>query len=414
MTKALASEPQASVAGDARPVLWIVTRDLGVGSQIWMMRQILALRRFRPVVVTWADHRPPEEVAQSGFAVHILPFAPDLAVGRNRWWNRLTRLARGNFYATGGSERRHLLALAQADRPAAILAHFGHSGLRLLPVAQALGIALICHFHGLDLSSSLGNRWYRWSLLRHIRAFGAVITVGTRQRAWVAQHYHRAAGLHLIPCGVPVDAFSRSPAEAALPPPAPPVFAVVSRLVAQKGVDWCLRALALLPRGEMRLQIVGDGPERAALETLSQELGLADEVSFLGAQPPAGVRAVLAGATALLQHSLDAPDGWYEGFGVTVAEASAMALPTIASRCGGLMDQVRDGETGLLVEQRDPEALAQAMRRLAQDAALCRHLGEAARARALAEFDTLAQVDKLENAVFEAMAPKTGPLGNQG
>ena len=394
-------------AGDTRPVLWIVTRDLGVGSQVWMLRQIAALRRFRPVIVTWADHRAPEVVAQMGVEVHVVPFPADLAVGGHRWLNRLQRLGSGNFYATGGAERRHLLALAEADRPAAILAHFGHAGLRVLPVGQARGVPVVCHFHGLDLSSALGNRWYRWSLLRYIGDFAAVVTVGTRQRDWVIRRFPRPHDLYLIPCGVPVAEFSRSAAEAALPPPVVPVFAVVSRLVPQKGVDWCLRAFARLPRGAARLQIVGDGPEHAPLVALARDLGLGDEVAFLGALPPAGVRQVLAGATAFLQHSLDAPDGWYEGFGVTVAEASAMEVPTIASRCGGLMDQITDGETGILVAQRDVEGLAAAMRRLMSDPALCQTLGRAARVRALRDFDTTGQVEKLETALFAAIAAKS-------
>lgn len=388
---------------DALPVLWIVTRDFGVGSQVWMQRQIAALRQFRPVVVTWADHRSADACESQAFPVHVLPPPVDLDTGPARWPNRLRRLLSWNFYETRGAERQALLDLARQGPPAAILAHFGHAGLRVLQVARALGLPVITHFHGLDLSSSLNNRWYRWSLLRHINDFAAVITVGSRQKAWVARHYRNPDALHLIPCGVPVEQFSRRPEEVAMPRPAVPVFAVVSRLVPQKGVDWCLRALARLPRGAARLQIVGDGPERERLETLARELGVADEVAFLGPLPPAGVRQVLAGATAFLQHSLDAPDGWYEGFGVTVAEASAMEVPTIASRCGGLMDQISDGETGLLVDQRDDTALAQAMERLITDPALCRRLGQAARQQAQDSFDTAAQVAKLEAAILRAM-----------
>lgn len=387
----------------ALPVLWIVTRDFGVGSQIWMQRQIAALGQFRPVVVTWADLRSPEDRARRDLVVHVLPYPADQDRGRARWPNRLRRLVSRNFYETRGAERRALLQLAAQDRPVAILAHFGHAGLRILPVGQALGVPVVTHFHGLDLSSSLRNRWYRWSLLHHINRFAAVITVGSRQRDWVAEQFADQTALHLIPCGVPVDQFSRTADEAALPRPGLPVFAVVSRLVPQKGVDWCLRALARLPRGAARLQIVGDGPERARLDALARDLGVTEEVAFLGPLPPAGVRQVLAGATAFLQHSLDAPDGWFEGFGVTVAEASAMEVPTIASRCGGLMDQISDGETGILVDQRDDAALAEAMQRLMNDPVLCARLGRAARHQVQERFDTAAQVAKLEAAILRAM-----------
>lgn len=390
---------------DRRPVLWIVAREFGVGSEVWILRQIAALRHFRPVVVTWVDHRSPEIVAAMDVPVHVLPFPADLASGPDRWINRLKRVTNGNFYGAGGAEKQHLIRLAQADRPAVILAHFGHTALRLLPVAQALSVPLVCHFHGLDLSSALKNRWYRWSLLRHMSAFSGVITVGTRQRSWVANHYPRPDALHLIPCGVPVAEFSRQAGEAFMPSD-PPLFVTVSRLVPQKGVEWCLRALALLPRGMAKMSVVGDGPERPRLEAMAQDLGIAKEVVFLGAQPPAGVRQALVAATALLQHSLDAPDGWYEGFGVTVAEASAMEVPTIASRCGGLMDQVIDQETGILVDQRNAPALAEAMRRLVTEAGVRDRMGRAARVRAVQDFDTKGQVAKLEAALFAAITAK--------
>jgi colanic acid/amylovoran biosynthesis glycosyltransferase len=257
----------------------------------------------------------------------------------------------------------------------------------------------VCHFHGLDLSSSLGNKWYRRSLEVHAPRFAAAITVGTRQCQMLAPFFppERTA---LIPCGVPVAEFTRREGEVRS---GEARFVTVSRLVPQKGVDHVIRALATLPPGMARLDIVGDGPERAALERLAQDLGTTGEVTFLGAQPPSGVRAALSQATALIQHSLDAPDGWFEGFGVTVAEASAMEVPTIASRCGGLMDQVINGETGFLVPQRDHGALASAMRRLAEDSMLRDRMGHAARIRTTAMFDMEGQVAKLENLLLSTM-----------
>lgn len=372
---------------DPRPTVWIVTRDLGKFSEVWLLRQILNLRRLRPVVITWADHRKEKDDTP----VHVLPFDPDLGVGAARWTNRLARMAAGNYFASRGAELQALKDLARRDPPDVILGHFGHTALRVLPLAQALGVPMVCHFHGLDLSSSLNNKWYRWSLQRHAPHFAATITVGTRQREMLAPFYppERTA---LIPCGVPVAEFTRDTAKGE-----GVRFVTVSRLVPQKGVDHCLRAMAELPRGMAHLDVIGDGPERPRLEGLVASLGLGGDVTFHGAQPPSGVRAALSGATALLQHSLDAPDGWFEGFGVTVAEASAMEVPTIASRCGGLLDQVVDNETGFLVPQRDHRAMADAMRKLAGEPGLADRMGRAARQRTEAMFDMKDQVAKLED-----------------
>lgn len=388
-----------NLGGDAsRLGLWVVTRDLGVPSQVWMLRQVRGFLQLRPTVVTWADHRGSKERAEGAFATHVLPFPPDLDQGPGRWAQRLARLPGGNFYGTRGAERRHLARLLDQDRPVAILAHFGHAALRVLPVARATGIPVVAHFHGLDLSSSLRNPWYRRSLLRHLGDLAACVVVGTRQRDWLQARHPRPDTVHLIPCGAPLAEF----VPAGAPPQGPPAtFAVVSRLVPQKGVEVCLRALALLPPGSARLEVVGEGPERARLQALAGELGVAEAVAFAGARPPAEVRATLGRSVALLQHSLDAPDGWYEGFGVTVAESSAMAVPTVASRCGGLMDQVVDGETGLLVEQRDHRGLAAAMARLLADPTLRDRLGQAARERTARLFDTAAQVRRLEDLLLE-------------
>lgn len=385
------------------PTLWVVTRDLGVTSQIWLLRQVEGFTRLRPTVITWKDHRT---APAGGVAVHSLPFGPDLDGGRDRWLRRAARLHHRNFLATQGAERRHLMALARRNPPDVILAHFGHAALRILPVARALKVPLVCHFHGLDLSSSLRNPWYRTSLLRHLDDFAAVVTVGSRQAEWMAAHRpaEQGAGAHVIPCGVPVAEFSRREGD---PEPVPetgvPVFVIISRLVPQKGVDICLKALARLPRGTARIVVIGDGPEDARLKALAATLGIANEVEFRGPQPSQGVREALLGARALLQHSLDW-NGWFEGFGVTVAEASAMELPTIASRCGGLMDQVVAGETGLLVDQKDDAALADAMGRLAGDAALARRMGRAARARAIERFDTVDQIARLEDVLLASLS----------
>jgi glycosyltransferase involved in cell wall biosynthesis len=282
-----------------------------------------------------------------------------------------------------------LQRLSSPRRPSVLLSHFGFTGLRMLAVSRRLGLPHAVHFHGVDLSGALRNRWYRWSLLAQLQHFDAMVVVGSQQRDWLLKHGADPARVHLIPCGAPVRNFTRTRLSRA----GSAHFITVSRLVAQKGVDVALNAFARVANEvpAAHMTIVGDGPERVALENLVTQLGIGERVQFTGDLPPERVRAALEDASIFLQHSLD-----HEGFGVSLTEAMAMGLPAIVSACGGLLDQVTDGETGLVCPQRDVDALSAAMVRLVRDEALANRLGTAGRASAIANFDTDRQVARLE------------------
>jgi glycosyltransferase involved in cell wall biosynthesis len=379
---------------DGQHLLWVAAPAVGETSEAWMLRQMCGMRRLRVSVLAWDDMRRDDEAKQ--LRVHRMqPPRParTAETGFARWWARLVRLGSRNFLEAASEEVLALERLYATENPSIILAHYGHTGLRMLAVARSLRIPLIVHFHGVDLSGALRNRWYRWSLLTHMHRFDAMIAVGSQQRDWLLEQGADPAKVHLIPCGAPIRTFARN-----RPLTFNPVrFISVSRLAAQKGVDVNLRAFARVADAlpEARMTIVGDGPERTALETLAAKLGLRDRVRFTGNLPPEGVRAALEDASIFLQHSLD-HEGWYEGFGVSLTEAMAMGLPAIVSACGGLLDQVTDGRTGIVCPQRDVEDVAAAMLRLATDEALAGKLGAAGRMSALENFDTERQVARLE------------------
>jgi len=152
-----------------------------------------------------------------------------------------------------------------------------------------------------------------------------------------------------------------------------------------------------------RLVIVGGGPDSDFLKRKAADLGVENRVEFPGSCSAATVRKMLGESDVFLQHSLTHRSGWGEGFGVSIAEASAMALPVIVSPCGGIVDQVIDGETGIIVPEHDREAMAAAMRKLAADPELRHRMGEAGRRRMRGHFDTKAQVRKLEDVLTRAI-----------
>jgi glycosyltransferase involved in cell wall biosynthesis len=158
------------------------------------------------------------------------------------------------------------------------------------------------------------------------------------------------------------------------------VLLSVARLTEQKGIDVAIRALPLLPDDTV-LVVLGDGPERAALDTLAEELGVAGRVHLLGRVPD--VSAWLRRAELLVH-----PARW-EGFGLGVLEAMLAGLPVVASRVSSLPELVADGETGVLVRPDDPSALALGIARALEQPGL----GDAGRERAKREFSVARMAD---------------------
>jgi len=379
--------------------LCFAAQHVGEHSEVWLWRQMVGFKRVRPYVLTW-KYLNSETFKPNEVSVHILPFHPRPAEGKgiSRWIFRLRSLPSVNFYGARGQELKAIERWFSDIKPKVILCHTGQVALKMLPIAQRFAVPLIAHFHGADLSSSLQNRWYRWSLLHSLRHFSAIVVVGRHQMKWMIEHDVQAARVHIIPCGVPTQVFkhkARQPSQGIQ-------FICVCRLFEGKGVGYCIRAFAHVVKEitNGNLLIVGDGPLRPALEALRHELGLGECVTFTGSVCPDRVRDILSESDIFIQHSLVSSTGWVEGFGVSIAEAAATGLPIVGTRCGGIVDQVIDGKTGFLVEQRDVDRMADCMLKLARDAKLREQLGKAGRERMVREFDTEKQIAKLENVLL--------------
>lgn len=152
-----------------------------------------------------------------------------------------------------------------------------------------------------------------------------------------------------------------------------PTFAYLGRLQRYKGVDLVIRAFAESKLPEAVLEIAGAGNFRESLEQLAHELGVSDRVRFLGRIDETGKQALLRRAWAM---AFASPK---EGWGITNLEAAASGTPVIASNSPGIRESVLHEVTGYLVRHGDTVAMAQAMRRLAQDRSLVERLGVAAR-----------------------------------
>jgi glycosyltransferase involved in cell wall biosynthesis len=164
--------------------------------------------------------------------------------------------------------------------------------------------------------------------------------------------------------------------DAATPRAQRPTFLYVGRLRRYKGLEIVLRAVAAarVARGDLVLEIAGQGDDRPRLERVAQALGVADAVRFLGFVSNEEKRRLMRRAWAVVFPSPK------EGWGISNVEAAACGTPAIASDSPGLRESVRDGETGFLVPHGDVGTLARRMLELAGDPTLIARLGGGARA----------------------------------
>jgi phosphatidyl-myo-inositol dimannoside synthase len=183
-----------------------------------------------------------------------------------------------------------------------------------------------------------------------------------------------------------------------------PLLALVGRVVEEKGVFDLLDAVDHLraDRPDVTAVVVGEGQDRAEAERRAAERGLGGHVRFVGWVDAAEVPAWLAAADLVVAPSRTGPDGWTEGQGLAIVEAMAARRPVVATDSGGIGDAVVDGETGLLVPEGQPEALAAAVARLADDPALAARLAQAGRANAVERFSAGASADAF-SALFEEL-----------
>jgi len=266
--------------------------------------------------------------------------------------------------------------------------HYWLSGLVGLSLRARWGVPLVQMFHTLAaMKNGAGVVAEREPALRLaeerriVRAADRLVAANAIERAGLVNAYGAdASRVAVIPCGVDTDLFRGGDAAIArdvLGVARGPLLLYVGRIAPIKGLETLLDALGCL-RGRgigARLVVVGgetDEPvdaHEAGVRRRVTTLGLANAVTFVGAQPQERLRDWYVAADVIVLPS------YYESFGMVALEAMACGSPVVASRVGGLQTTVRDGVTGLLVPEGDPCALADTIARVLADGALRWRLG---------------------------------------
>lgn len=295
--------------------------------------------------------------------------------------------------------RRHLL-----DEPVDLI----HAHTRVAQVAaQALwrrtGLPYVTTWHG----------FYRRRLGRRLWPCTGRLTIAISEP--VARHLREVFRvppdrIRLIPHGIETARFAQ-PVEAREQQPfreqvglvhGGPVIGTVARLVESKGVAPLLASLreVLAQIPQATLLIVGDGDDRARLERLAAQQGLAHAVRFAGSLPDTRVALSVMDLFVFLPAT-------QEGFGLSLLEAMASARPIVAIRRGGGAPWVlEEAGVGVLVEPDDPHRLAEALVQVLRDPARARALGAQAQAIAQARYDDARMITQVEQVYGEAIRPR--------
>jgi glycosyltransferase involved in cell wall biosynthesis len=192
----------------------------------------------------------------------------------------------------------------------------------------------------------------------------------------------------------------RQPTAGALPEssaPYSPLVGAVARLAPQKGILEFIRAARLVADAHpsVAFALAGDGPLMPEAVALRRELGLERQLHLIGHSE--GVKDFIASLDLLVVPSLS------EGSSVVAMEAMALGKPVVATAVGGVPEVVSGGETGVLVQPGDAQALADGMLELLRDPARAQEMGERGRQRAVREFDVSDMVEKTKAVYADVM-----------
>lgn len=164
----------------------------------------------------------------------------------------------------------------------------------------------------------------------------------------------------------------------------------IARLVEKKGVAYAIRAVARLKESgrHVRYLIAGDGPLRAELERLVDNLNLRDQIQFLGDRSQEELVPILASAHIMVAPSVTAADGEQEGIPNVLKEGMAAGLPVVSTLHSGIPELVEDGRSGFLVPERDVDALADRLSWLVDHPERWAGMGRVGRARVEADYES--------------------------
>jgi teichuronic acid biosynthesis glycosyltransferase TuaC len=366
-------------AGDPVLGVWahrqaLAARDAGAEVRVLVLHRPIpaaAALRSRDRRAVGAALRQPRRARLDGIEVEYVRY-----VSPPRW----------RAYASWGAWaapalRRALRRLHESFAFDLVHAHYAVPGGDAVRRA-APGAPLVVSVHGGDVLATVHRGPRARRAVEDTLAHARLVLANSGDTARRSRE-HGAREVRVVHLGTELPAPATEGGDGARPAGGPPTLVTVGHLVARKRHADVVRALWTLRERHpgLRYVVVGDGPERAPLQALARQLGVADRVELQGQLPPAAAIAAAQSATAFVLPSVD------EAFGVAYVEAMAGGVPAIGCRGEGGPEEIAAAGEGIrLVPPGDVEALAAEVDRILGDERWARELGIAARATVEAAF----------------------------
>jgi len=374
---------------ESRPVIACYCATFLKPEMLHIYRQITALRRCAPVVI--AQKR--ENAERYPFeAVYVIPKPPTHFL--RRFWFRQVR---DKPWQVSDGELRTLLRVLGETRARLLHIYFGQIAVHLLPLVRTWKSPSIVSFHGADVMVDMNKPAYREATLQMLDAATLILVRSESLRRVLVGLGCDPKKIEVQRTGIPLEEFAFR--ERNIPESGQWRFVQAGRLIEKKGLPVALRAFAVFVRKypNATLTIAGEGPLLAELQNLARELDIEERVSFTGFISQDQLREVYYRSHIFLHPSQTGRDGNQEGIPNSMLEAMATGLPVFATEHGGIPEAIENGISGVLVPERDDEALACALINAAQNPAFLSQIAQSGAEAVRKNFDLRQQVQRLED-----------------
>ncbi|MBL1280254.1 MAG: glycosyltransferase [Fluviicola sp.] len=289
-----------------------------------------------------------------------------------------------------------------------VLAEYGPAGVEVMNLCEDASIPLVVHFHGFDayrndVLESYGSRYKEL-----FRIASNIIVVSNDMKKQLLSLGCPNSKIKRITYGVDTELFSPSEANDERNG-----FIACGRFVPKKSPYSTISAFAkvveIYPKA--KLTFIGDGELLKSSQLLAKELKIESNISFRGVLTPLEVSIELKKHAIFVQHSILTKENDSEGTPLSLLEAAASGLAIVATKHAGIIDVIKDEESGFLVEEGDVQKMSERMIQVFEDGLLRMQLGRRARADVLKYYDQTNYIESLEKCLNEAVIPQKEESG---